>query len=191
MGKRQIGELQPSELVVTIMISNIAAMPIENTNIPILGGIIPILTLICLEVIISFFGTKSTRFRELTTGSPKIIIKSGEIDQKQMENLRLSASDLIEEIRQNNITDIRDVEFAIVETNGKISFFKKTDRMTPPPVPIISNGTIIDSGLNFCGLTREWLFGVLTFNKLTTNDVFLMICDPSQNYHIIPKEKNS
>ena len=191
MGKRQIGELQPSELVVTIMISNIAAMPIENTNIPILGGFIPIFTLICLEVIISYFGTKSMRFRELTTGSPKIIIKGGVIEQSQMSDLRLSASDLVEETRQKDIFDIRDIEFAIVETNGKISIKKKSDSMAPPLVPVISNGTIIKNGLKFCGVSKEWLFNVLSFHKLQSNEVFLMLCDPSQNYHIVKKEKTT
>src|SRR5699024_4709883 len=118
MGKRQLGELQPSELVATILVSNIATLPIEDTNIPLLAGIVPILTLVSFEVILSSITLKSRMARKIVSGNPVIVIRDGRIDQKQMRSIRFSIDDLMEELRTNSIFDIRDVAFAIVETTG-------------------------------------------------------------------------
>ena len=125
MGKRQLGELQPSELVVTILISNIATLPIENTNIPLLAGVVPILTLMCFEVVVSVCTLKNRRLRTIISGTPRVVISKGVIDQKELANLRYSVEDLLEQLRSSNIFDLREVELAIVETTGALSVYKK------------------------------------------------------------------
>ena len=125
MGKRQLGELQPGELVITILISNIATLPIENPALPLLPGILPILILVCLEVIMSFFAMKFKRLRKLVSGSPKIVIRDGVILQDTMLELRLTIDDLLMALRNNQIFNPEEVQFAIVETTGAISVYPK------------------------------------------------------------------
>ena len=125
MGKTQIGELQPSELVITILISEIASMPIADLDLPIAGGIISILTLVFLELLMSIISLKNTKLRVLFYGRPIILIRNGDIDQKKMKISRVSIDDIFEAMRDRGIMDISEVEWAILETNGKISVFQK------------------------------------------------------------------
>ena len=121
MGKRQLGELQPSELVITILISNIATLPLEDTSIPLILGILPILTLVCFEVVISWVTLKSLRMRRIISGRPKIIVRNGQIEQATMRDLRLSVDDLMTALRQQQVFDISQVQFAVMETTGTVS----------------------------------------------------------------------
>ncbi|MBQ7981655.1 MAG: DUF421 domain-containing protein, partial [Oscillospiraceae bacterium] len=125
MGKRQIGELQPSELAVTILISNIATLPVEDTGIPLLTGIIPIITLASLDVIMSWLAIKSRGVRRVMSGTPAIIIQDGKLDQKQMREIRFTIDDLMESLRGQGIFDISQVQFAMVETTGNLSVYQK------------------------------------------------------------------
>ena len=125
MGKRQLGQLQPSELVITILISNIATLPIENSDVPLILGIIPILTLMCFEVILSVLTLKSIRFRRLIWGNTKILIQDGKIKQQELADLRYSVDDLMEQLRTNGIFDLREVEFALTETTGQLPSAKR------------------------------------------------------------------
>lgn len=204
MGKRQIGELQPSELVVTILVSNIATLPIEDTNIPLLAGIVPIITLMSAEVLISFLSTKSNFARKIISGNPVIVVRDGKIDQKKMSDLRMTVEDLMEQLRLKNVFAIEDVAFAIVETNGSLSVYQnfearnvtakmldlpaKGESNTPPTI-MVSNGTLIQSALSYCNLKREWLDRVLRENDCRMQDVYLMTCDRSASYQLILKEK--
>ena len=128
MGKRQISELQTSELVVTLLISDIAAIPMQNTGQPLSSGIIPILVLVSCEIAASFFMVKNSRFRKLVAGKPQVVINNGTVDQAQMKRLRMSTEDLSEQLRQMNVFSIQDVAYAIVETNGKLSVMKKPEK---------------------------------------------------------------
>ena len=130
MGKRQLGELQPSEFVVAILISDIATLPVEDVNIPMIMGIVPILTIVCLDVFISALSLKSKKIRKIVCGSPKIVIKDGIIDQKVLKDLRFSIDDLIESLRAYNIFDVSDVQFAVVETTGSVSVYQKYDKQS-------------------------------------------------------------
>ena len=203
MGKRQIGQLQPSELVVTILISNSATLPIEDTNIPLLGGLIPILVLVCLEVFTSFIGIKSQRARKLISGTPAFVIKNGVIDQKRLRDLRFSTDDLMEELREQNVFDIRDVDYAIVETTGKLSVFKvfeqqettaKMLKIQPkkasasPQATIISDGKLIKDGIKYCNIDIDFIERVLSKEKCEIKDVFIMTCDRTHDYYIVKKE---
>lgn len=202
MGKRQIGELQTSELVVTLLISDIAAIPMQNTEQSLLSGIVPILILIVCEIIISFLMLKRAGFRRIICGKPIVIISDGKINQSEMHRLRMSTEDLSEELRQQGIFNIEDVGFAIVETNGKLSVLKKPEKDIPTAeelgiktndkgleVVVISDGEISKYSLKICGLNRDWLFDILKKENTELNDVFLMIANGQDEYKIIEKER--
>lgn len=202
MGKRQIGELQTSELVVTLLISDIAAIPMQNTEQSLLSGIVPILILIVCEIIISFLMLKRAGFRRIICGKPIVIISDGKINQSEMHRLRMSTEDLSEELRQQGVFNIEDVGFAIVETNGKLSVLKKPEKDIPTAeelgiktndkgleVVVISDGEISKCSLKICGLSRDWLFDTLKKENTELNDVFLMIANGQGEYKIIEKER--
>ena len=125
MGKRQISELQPSELVVTLLISDIASIPMQNTAQPLVSGIIPMFILVACELLISFIMVKSSKFRRLVCGRPIVVIENGKINQSEMKRLRMTTEDLSEQLRQADVFDLDEVDFAIVETNGNMSVLKK------------------------------------------------------------------
>ena len=202
MGKRQLGELQPSELVITILMSNIATLPIEDVNLPMLMGVVPIFTLVCLDVIMSHLSLVSRRFRRIISGSPKIIISDGEIDQIQLKKLRFSIDDLMESLRSQQVFDISEVQLAVVETTGNISVYQKQEKQpcTPedlglekksvnPPQLIIDDGEVVENALKFIGLDKTWLFETLEDEKCRPQDVFIMTADSERNYTLIRKVK--
>lgn len=202
MGKRQLGELQPSELVITILVSNIATLSLEDVEIPLLHGILPILVLVCFEVLISFVSLKSGRVRKWISGSPKIIIRDGVIDQQMLYELRFTIDDLMTALRTNGIFDVGEVQFAIVETNGTVSLSLKsahqpaergdvsavTDSLDPPQV-VIADGQLRETALSSMGLDKAWLKTVLQRNAMHIEEVFLMTADKAQNVRIVRKEK--
>jgi len=138
MGKRQIGELQPGELVITILISECAAAPIQDLNRPIINGIMAILALVILELLISAIALKWPLARRAIDGHPLIVIRDGIIDQKALKNLRLSVNDLMEELRIQGYFFIQDIAFAIVETNGKLSIMLKPEKQ-PANASMVNN----------------------------------------------------
>ena len=155
MGKRQLGELQPSELVVAIMISDLASVPMQDIDIPLLTGIIPVITLIMAEVLLSFIALKSKWARKVISGEPSIIIYNGKIIEKELRKLRFNLDDLISELRFNGSADIRDVEVAVVETSGKLSIIQKQNASAGENVPfmVISDGSINEEEVNRSGRT--------------------------------------
>lgn len=200
MGKRQLGELQPSELVVTILISNIASMPVEDSSVPMLMGIIPIFALVCIDVIMSTIMMKSPRFRKLIIGSPRIIISEGVIQQKEMKRLRYTVDDLVEAMREQQIFDLSEVHYAIVETNGKIHFMQKKDCQNAtrsdtghggttidPPAVIIRDGVKDEEQLMRLGLGEKWLNSKLREQNVPIKDVFLMTADRNGTVNLIRK----
>ena len=133
MGKREIGQLQPFELVISIMIADLASIPMSGLGIPIFNGIIPILGLLTMHFIISFLNLKSIRFRELTCGKPCILIYRGKIDEKALVKERFTLNELQERLRGNNVFNISDVEYAILETNGNVSVILKPEKRNTIP----------------------------------------------------------
>lgn len=193
MGKRQLGELQPGELVITILISNIATLPLENTSVPLLVGILPILTLVCLEVLMSWFSMKSKTLRRLVSGSPKIVIRDGSIIQQTMLDLRLTVDDLLMSLRSNQIFSPDEVQFAIVETTGTISVYPKAayrnavqedlgihNKSEDPPCVIVSDGVIMDEALKSIGRDEKWLRNALKQNNLTVDETFLAMAKKNE-----------
>lgn len=201
MGKRQLGELQPAELCITILISNIASLPIEDSGIPMILGMIPVLVLVAFEIIVSRLSLQSKRLRSIISGKPIIVICNGKIDQAALRKLRFSIDDLMESLRQDGIFDIREVEYAIVETNGKVSILPKfsSQPVTPqmlklngesasPPAVVISDGKLIQSALTAYNLDQEWILDILRLKQKTLSDIFLMTADKDKNYYIVEKQ---
>ncbi|MBO5378476.1 MAG: DUF421 domain-containing protein [Ruminiclostridium sp.] len=191
MGKKQLGELQPSELVTTILISNIATLSLEDQSIPMILGIVPILMIVCIDVLMSGIMLKSVRFRKLVTGSPRVIITDGVIDQKELKNLRYTIDDVLEAMRDSDIFDITHVRYAIVETTGKINFFRKDEGKTDPPGVIIKDGLLIEEGLVKAGLGKEWLYDTLKRRNTEQKSVFLLTACGDGSYTMILKEGRS
>ena len=125
MGKRQIGEMQPFEIVVTLMISDLAVIPMQDSGAPLLRGIIPIFTLVVMEVLMSFVVLKSKKSRAMFVGRPSVVIRNGKPCMEELTNLRFSLEDLKEEVRKQGIKDIKDVDIAILETDGGFSVIEK------------------------------------------------------------------
>ena len=198
MGKRQLGELQPSDLVITILISNVATISIEDTELPILDGIIPIMELVLFEVIISWISLHSVKVRRWVTGSPKIIIHNGEIDQKVLHDLRFTLDDLMTTLRTNGIFSPEEVQFAIVETNGTVSILQKPEYQTAtkkdvsavhpcadPPEIVIADGELREKTLHALGLDRQWIDEILKAESLRISDIFLLTADSAKQYYLV------
>ncbi|HBH94104.1 MAG TPA: hypothetical protein DDX91_00005 [Ruminococcaceae bacterium] len=189
MGKKQLGELQPSELVTTIMISNIATLALEDSSTPMLMGVVPILMIVCLDVIMSGIMLKSRKVRKIISGTPKVIISNGIIDQAQLKNLRCTIDDVAEAMREQGIFDISRVQYAIVETNGKINFLQKDSGAKNPPEIIIKDGEIAREGLAVTGLGEGWVREILREQGEKESSVFLMSADSDGNPVIVPRDK--
>lgn len=189
MGKKQLGELQPSELVTTIMISNIATLALEDFSTPMLMGIIPILMIVSLDVIMSGIMLKSRRIRRAVSGTARIVVSNGTIDQTELKNLRYTVDDLTEAMRQQGIFDISQVQYAIVETTGKINFLQKEQPPKDPPEIIIRDGERDDEALTRLSLGQGWLDAILKQNKTELSKVFLMSADSDGNYYLVTKDQ--
>ena len=201
-GKRQLGELQPAELVVTLLIADLASVPMQDTGIPLLSGLVPIAVLTALELILSALMMKWRGLSKLVSGNPVVIVKNGVLQQKALRQLRLTVDDLTETLRQQNVFDVRDVQCAIVETNGKISVFQ-TSQAKPltaqdmalslpdngVPVPVVSDGKPVPWGLSVCGLSPEWVADKLKKRGCDLKDVLLMTADKSHRVYIIRREE--
>lgn len=202
MGKRQIGELQPSELVVTFLVSELATLPMQDSDIPIILSVIPIITLVFLEHITSFLCLKSVRLRRLLNGNPCIIIQDGKINIQTLRTLRMNVDEVLEELRVNNITEIDDVKYAIIETNGQLSYIlyphartvtagelNIDPKKTSLPFIIVNDGFIVKKSLHELNKSVDWLYNHLkTIEKINLQDIFLMTMDLDDNIFIQKKE---
>lgn len=205
MGKRQIGQLQPFELVVAIMISELAAVPMQNTGIPLINGIVPILTLLVAQVLLSFISLKSLTARAIICGKPTVLIQNGKVSEQNMSREMYSMNDLLEQLRNKNIANISDVEFAVLETNGQLSIIQKSQKrpvapedMSIPtkyeglPVNLIVDGKVILKNLSHVNLDIEWLkneLGKFGIHKL--DDVLFASLDTNGNLFFQEKERRA
>ncbi len=202
MGKRQISELQTSELVVTLLMSNIASIPMQDTDQSMISGVLPIMVLLVCEILISYLMMKRAKIRKIICGKPVIVINDGKIDQDAMVQLRISTEDLYEQMRQKDVFNIDDIAYAILETNGKMSILKKPGKETVSAeqmgikttdsglqTVIISDGEIAKNSMKFCGIDEKWLYDILKKEKIMLNDIFIMTCDKKRSYKIIKKER--
>ena len=201
MGKRQLGELQPAELVISVLISNIVSLPVEDPNVPLLMGIIPVAMLVGLELIVSVLSLRFRSIRTLMGGNPVVIIHYGVIDQGVLKTLRFSIDDLMESLRSQGIFDLSQIQYAIVETNGTVSIlpYEKDSPATPTqlkltlaprevPVVVISDGMVLEDGLRVASMSRKQLNKILEKEQVSVRDVFLFSADKSHRYTLIQKE---
>ena len=204
MGKRQIGDMQPNELVVTLLISEIAALPLQDPSQPILNGIIAVFVLVILEILISFITMKSYSIRKLMNGKSVIVIEHGKIDQKAMKKLRMTVLDLVELLRGQNVFDISTVAFAVLEVNGDLNVLLKSDfqpatvsdlslksQEAQMQIPVISDGKIIADAVSSINKTSKEIKEILKSQSIKEANVFLMTMSRDGKMNIICKEKKS
>ena len=203
MGKRQIGELEPSELVLTLIISDLAAVPMQDFGIPLVNGLFPIATLLCLSMLLSFFSLKSVRFRALVCGRPTVIIREGKVLQQNMARNRFTVDELLEQLRSQGYSDLSAVKYAILETSGQVSVlpYTKASPITPQvvqmevqddvtlPVLLINDGHVMSANLSASGYDRTWLNRQLKDRRLTSpRQVFFMTVDEAGAVVCVAKE---
>lgn len=203
MGKRQIGEMQPMELVITILISETASIPLEDTDSPLISALIPVTVLICIEIIISGINMKNSKFRKLFTGSPIILISNGTIDQKALKSVRLSMSDLLDNLRIQGVFNLSNVKYAILETNGQLSVMLADNENPVTPkilgikadpselsFTIISDGKLNTTHLSDVNITTKEIKNKLKKENLTQKEVMLMTADKNKNFYIVKRDKD-
>ena len=188
MGKRQLGELELSELVITVLISDIAAHPLQDIGIPLMNGLLPIILLLCCELIISGVIVKSNKAKEFLCGKPSFLIVNGVINQQEMKKNRFTPDELAEELRTQSMLDISKIKFAILETDGRLNIVLFPSERTVTarqlsietndsgyPVIIINNGKVIPNNLLLCGRDENWLQQELAEREVkSVKDVYLM-----------------
>ena len=202
MGKRQIGDMQPTELVITLLISEIAAIPLQDVSQPVSIGLIAIFMLVILEIVASVLVMKNLRLRRIFSGKSVVIIKDGVLDQKAMKSVRMTVFDLVEMLRMQGFFELEQIESAVLEINGSLSVKPKSSfaPLTPNdmkfkteesglPMAVISDGTIVDAALKFLGKTRDDLKIMLKQQKLSETEIFVMTMNKNGEGVIVKKEK--
>lgn len=200
LGKRQVGELQPADLVLTILLSEILVIPMQDPEIPLVHTFIPVLLLIGFEIVISVISLKSLRFRTLLQGNSLIVIRNGVVDQKQLQRLRFTVDDLLEALRKKDVFDITTVQYAIVETDGTLSVLLKPESKVPTagdlqvqlpdngmPTVIISDGKVVEMDFSECNMTPEKMKKLIQKKHIDVENVLLMTMDKKGNTHMIKK----
>ena len=203
MGKRQVGELQVSELVVTFMLSELAVLPIADRTVPVSHALVPILTLLCSEVILSFLETKSNKLKKLLGGEPATLIRKGRLDADELSRHRIELEELLAEMRLCGVFDIADAEYAILEENGRISVKPKASRapaaaedagiaVTECGVAraLIVDGEMSEKTLRVSGFGEEAVRDAIAESGAEQKAVFLMTADDAGNYSIYIKEED-
>ena len=194
MGKRQIGELQPEELVVTILISDVATLPLQDMQIPLLQPLMIIMLLVAFEILFSVLSLKSQTFRTLVQGHAIPIIKNGKLDQKLLRKVRYTLDDVMEALRLKNVFDISDTAYVYVESNGSLSVLQKPASPDKPksavlPCLVISDGKVVKEEFELCNLTPQKLDKLLRRENKQVRDIFLMTYASDGSYYIVEKEK--
>lgn len=187
MGKRQLGELDVGELVSTLLISEIASIPIDDPDIPLLNAVIPILFILAVEIILSTIKNKSERMKGLIEGRPEYIIYKGRLLQRSLSNNRISVNELLSEMRSQGIGDIEEVYYAAIEQNGSLSILKKDDSVMAHA--LIIDKMIIEDNLKYHGYDRVWLSRRLEEAGVRQEEVFLMTINDEGKINLITKEE--
>lgn len=203
-GKRQIGELEPIELVLTMLLSDLASVPMQDFGIPLVNGVIPIVTLLAMSMLLSCVSLRNVRFRTLICGKPAIIIRNGRLQQDAMRHNRLTLDELFEELRTQGVTDISDVKYAVLETGGQLSVLLRTAAQpaTPEqmrldceddaflPTVIINDGRLLRGNLRQTGHDEAWLQAQLSENGVDApSQVFLLSIDERGEIICIVKDR--
>lgn len=202
MGKRQIGELEISELVVTVLLADVTAMPLQDIGIPLINGLIPLILLLCYEILVAGAVTKNIRFRRFVCGSPSVLVERGRVNQTEMRKNRFTLDELYEELRQQGVTDLSKIEYAILETSGILNVIPFPAERPPTcaqmgievpstsyPTIIINEGRILSGNLAMMGYNEKWLIKELMQRGISdAGDVYLMSVDGLGNIYLAPME---
>lgn len=201
LGKRQIGQLEPSEFVVTLLIADLASVPMQDGGIPMLSGVVPILTLLGLELTFSGLIMRSVRFRRLLCGKPVILIDNGTLLRENLRRTRVTLDELAGHLREKNVLDIRTVQFAILETNGNLSVFPYPGdapatareagihpKKQSLPITIIEDGFLSRENLQKAGKDQTWLRTVLEAQSAEISDTFLLTVDDQDHIYFLGKD---
>lgn len=203
MGKRQIGELETPELVLALLVSDLAVVPMQDFGIPLIYGIIPIITLMSTAMLLSYGNLKSLRFRTLLCGEPTLIIQDGTLLQQAMRANRFTVDELLEELRRQGVCDLQTVQYAVLETSGQLSVLLRSQsqpltaeqiRLSVPetahlPVILINDGRLLRQALRQCGKDTEWLTQILEEHGCRSHrEVFLLTLDGGGKIFLLRKE---
>ena len=202
MGKRQVGQMEPSEFVVTMLVANLAAIPMQDGGIPLYSGVVPILTILGLELLLSFFSLKSVRFRRMLCGKPVILIENGRILRENLKKTRVTLDELSGHLREKEVLDPRSVQYAILETNGNLSVFPYPKekpasakdagiqvRRQYLPITVVSDGRLLRDNLALAGKDTTWLRRVLQEKRSTLEDTWLLTVDGGDQILWYPQEE--
>ncbi|MBE6559610.1 MAG: DUF421 domain-containing protein [Ruminococcaceae bacterium] len=189
IGKRQIGELQLSELITTLLLSELAVAPISDLQLPMSRAVLPIITILILEISVSFCTSRLPWLRKLLYGAPSILIHKGKLNMKEMLHLRMDISELISELRLKDIADIADVRCAILEDNGKLSVFQNAKGVEYGiSLPVLVHGQYMTKAMRFAGVNKKWITQWLERHKLNRRDVLLLSVDERRRAVYILKD---
>lgn len=204
MGKRQVAELEPAEFVVTMLLANLASVPMQDNGLPLLSGILPIFTVLSLELILAVVSMRLPFVRRMLNGVPTLLIRDGRIDQKALAASRVSLDELEQKLREKDVFDCAEVAYAILETDGELTVLSYPQHQpatrsdvgaTLSPVGlfynVISDGSILWNNLKQVGFDRKWLQAELKRRGCRVKDVFLLAVDQSGSVRFVGKEKQS
>ena len=202
MGKRQIGQMEASEFVVTMLVANLAAIPMQDSGIPLFFGFIPIVTVLGLELVLSHLSLRSIRLRKLLCGKPVILIENGNILQENLRKTRVTLDELTGHLREKDVLDLRSVQYAILETNGNLSVFPypkdrpasaKEAGITPRkqylPLTIVSDGVLLMENLKKANKDTRWVDKILREQNASLGDTWLLTVDGSDHVLFYRKER--
>ncbi len=202
MGKRQIGELQPSELVITIIISELAALPLQDLNMPLLWSVVPMFLMVALELLMSFFTLKSMRFRAISYGRPVLLIYQGHINQHELLRTRVSMEDIMEAMRSNGILKVEEILMAVLETNGTLSIIPKPE-MVPPnakdmkvsvkqsggiPAIVIMDGVLVHENMKRKNVDEMTVEKICKGYQVKMNEIFMLTIDDDGKTFMVKRE---
>ena len=201
MGKRQIGEMEPAEFVVTMLVANLAAIPMQDGAIPLYSGLVPILTVLGLELVLSGAILRSVRLRRLLCGKPVILIDNGKLLQDNLRSARITLDELTGHLREKDVLDIQTVQFAILETNGNLSVFPKEKPASAKdagvqagkqylPVTIVEDSYLSKENLRRAGKDEEWLNRGLAQHNADVMSTYLLTVDESDHVLWLGKERS-
>ena len=202
MGKRQVAEMEPAEFVVTMLLANLAAVPMQDNGLPLLSGVVPILTVLALELILAVLAMKVLPFRRMLNGVPTLLIRDGRIDQKALASSRVSLDELEQKLREKDVFDCASVAYAILETDGELTVMLRPECQSAsrgdlgaacPPARlfynVISDGVLLPEKLRAAGLDRAWLKQELARRGVKRREVFLLAADGNGNTRFVRKER--
>lgn len=185
MGKREVGELGVFDFIISMLISQLIAICIENYKDPIWFVIVPTLILVLFQIVFSFLSLKSNKFRDILDGKESVIISNGKLNFSEMKKQKYNLNDLLLQLRDKGIRTIEEVDYAILETNGKLSVFQKQDDNNNVfPLPLVLDGVIEENNLKFINKTRKWLNNELNKKKINLDNIFYVFYKDDEIYVI-------